>query len=100
MRKLTLLVLFLPLVAVAQHILHSPDGRFAVALQGLTYEVAFCGNSIVDKGQLGVEIDNSLFESALAVPRGQNDDWCSDLELRGVEQSTVDTTWAPLYGEH
>ena len=100
MRKLTLLVMFLPLVAVAQHILHSPDGRFAVALQDLTYEVAFCGNSIVDKGQLGVEIDNSLFESALAVPRGQNDDWCSDLELRGVEQSTVDTTWAPLYGEN
>ena len=49
---------------------------------------------------MGVDIDNRLFESALGVPRGEHKNWCSDLELKGEERTSVDTTWTPLYGEN
>ena len=83
----------------AQHVVKSPDGRYAVTVNGLTYEVTY-GETKVCEGQLGVDIDNRLFESALAVPRGENDNWCNDLELRGEQRTTVDSTWTPLYGEN
>ena len=66
----------------------------------MTYSVMFNGKTIIEKSRLGVDIDNRLFESALAVPRGEYKDWSSDLELRGSEQSSIDQTWTPLYGEN
>lgn len=84
----------------AQHRLSSPDGRYTFAVNGLTYTITFDGQMIVDGGRLGVYIDNRLNESALAVPRGENDDWSSDLQLTGEERCTVDTAWVPLYGEN
>lgn len=87
-----------PLLAQTQRIT-SPDGRYVITVIGMTYAVAYDGMPVCE-GQLGVDIDNRLFESALAVPRGENDDWCSDLELRGEERSAADTLWTPLYGEN
>lgn len=84
----------------AQHRLSSPDGRYTFAVNGLTYTITFDGQTIVDGGRLGVCIDNRLNESALAVPRGENDNWSRDLQLTGEERCTVDTAWVPLYGEN
>lgn len=84
----------------AQHRLSSPDGRYTFAVNGLTYTITFDGLTIVDGGRLGVCIDNRLNESALAVPRGENDNWSRDLQLTGEERCTVDTAWVPLYGEN
>ena len=67
---------------------------------GMTYTLSFNGKKIIQQSQLGVDIDNRLFESALGVPRGNNGDWCSDLKLKGEERAEVDTTWMPLYGEN
>ena len=78
----------------------SPDGRYVMTIEGMSYSISFGGKTIVEKSQLGVDIDNRLFESALAVPRGIHENWCADLELKGEERTTVDTTWAPLYGEN
>ena len=80
--------------------LSSPDGNYIVTIDGMTYTVAFNGKIIVEKSQLGVDIDNRLFESALAVPRGIHENWCSDLVLKGEERTAVDATWSPLYGEN
>ncbi len=80
--------------------LSSPDGKYTICIDGMTYSVTFNGKTIVEKSQLGVDIDNRLFESALAVPRGEYKDWSSDLQLKGEERSSVDTTWVPLYGEN
>ena len=63
--------------------LSSPDGKYTVTVEGMTYRVVFGGKTIVEQSRLGVDIDNRLFESALAVPRGEHDDWCSDLQLKG-----------------
>ena len=78
----------------------SPDGRYVMTIEGMSFSISFGGKTIVEKSQLGVDIDNRLFESALAVPRGIHENWCADLELKGEERTTVDTTWAPLYGEN
>ncbi|MBQ6309792.1 MAG: glycoside hydrolase family 97 catalytic domain-containing protein [Prevotella sp.] len=99
MRKVLLVIALFPLLALAQQ-LSSPDGKYSVAIDGMTYHVTFNHKVIVEKSRLGVDIDNRLFESALAVPRGENNDWCSDLELKEVEHSSADTTWTPLYGEN
>ena len=99
MRKLFFLLAFMPLLSLAQQ-LSSPDGKYTISIDGMTYSVVFNGKTIIEKSQLGILIDNRLFESALAVPRGENEDWCSDLLLRSEERTSVDTTWIPLYGEN
>ena len=99
MRRLFFLLAFMPLLSLAQQ-LSSPDGKYTISIDGMTYSVVFNGKTIIEKSQLGILIDNRLFESALAVPRGENEDWCSDLLLRSEERMSVDTTWIPLYGEN
>ncbi len=80
--------------------LQSPDGNYVITIDGMTYSVTYNNKVVIEKSQLGVDIDNRLFESALAVPRGEYQNWCSDLELKGEERLSVDTTWTPLYGEN
>ena len=90
----------LPLTVSAQQI-SSPDGSYIVTIgEGMNYSVSYNGKKIVEQSQLGVNIDNRLFESALGVPRGVHDNWSSDLELKGEERTTVDTIWTPVYGEN
>ena len=90
----------LPIIVTAQTI-SSPDGSYVLTMgNSMTYSISFKGKKIVEKSQMGVEIDNRLFESALGVPRGVHENWCSDLELKGEARTTVDTTWTPLYGEN
>ena len=93
------MIAFLPLLAHSAEI-SSPDGRYSINIDGMTYTINFNGKTIIGKSQLGVDIDNRLFESALGVPRGEHKNWCSDLELKGEERTSVDTTWTPLYGEN
>ena len=95
---LSIFILFPFVVSAAD--LSSPDGKYTISIDGMTYSVMFNGKTIIEKSRLGVDIDNRLFESALAVPRGEYKDWSSDLELRGSEQSSIDQTWTPLYGEN
>ena len=94
-----LFLLMLPLLAWSTE-LRSPDGRYVVTVNGLTYSVQYDGKTIVGESRMGVDIDNRLFESALAVPRGEHIDWCADLEWKSEERFAVDTTWTPLYGEN
>ena len=88
---------FLPLSAQR---ISSPDGKYTIAVDGMSYTLTYNNKVVVEKSRLGVDIDNRLFESALAVPRGIHENWSSDLVLKGEERSAVDTTWTPLYGEN
>lgn len=89
-----------PLLSLYAQTLSSPDGKYTIDIKGMTYKIQYDGREIVRQSRLGVDIDNRLFESALAVPRGEYQDWCSDLELRGEHRCSVDTVWTPLYGEN
>ena len=82
MRKVLLQLALLPLLAFGQS-LSSPDGKYVIGIDGMTYTITYNNKVIVERSQLGVDIDNRLFESALAVPRGENENWCSDLQLKG-----------------
>ena len=101
MRKFVSLFAILLSLTVAAAELRSPSGDYVISItDGMRYTVTFRGQTIIEESQLGVDIDNRLFESALAVPRGTYENWCGDLELRGEERTAVDTTWTPLYGEN
>lgn len=102
MRKTILCILaFLLPLSMAAHQLSSPDGKYTITIEGMTYGLTFNNKVVVEHGLLGVDIDNRLFESALAVPRGVHENWCSDLTLESVDSmESVDTTWTPLYGEN
>ena len=89
----------MPLLLFAQQ-LSSPDGRYVMTVKGMTYSVQYNNKLIIEESRLGVDIDNRLFESALAVPRGEYQNWCGDLEMRSEERTAVDTIWTPLYGEN
>ena len=105
--RLGLVVAFFQLSAVyhpfsmcmAQQV-SSPDGKYTILIDGMSYSVSYNGKPIVLESQMGVNIDNRLFESALGVPRGEYANWCSDLELRSEERTNADTTWTPPYGEN
>lgn len=100
MRKKLFLFVFVPLIAAAEQ-LTSPDGSYVFTVEGMTYTVGYKGKTIIRQSRLGVDIDNRLFESALAVPRGVHEDWCGDLVLKSVDRATgIDTTWTPPYGEN
>lgn len=66
----------------------------------MTYSVNYCGKTIINTSHLGIDIDNRLFESALGIPRGIHENWCSDFVLTSEERTSRDTTWTPLYGEN
>lgn len=85
---------------IQAHSVSSPDGKYVITVDGMTYSVTYNNKVIIEKSQLGVDIDNRLFESALGIPRGIHENWCSDLQLNGKERTAVDTTWTPLYGEN
>lgn len=102
-RSFILLLALLPL-AIGAQTLESPDGCYQFCFcevdGAMGYAVTYCGDTIVLPSRLGVDVENQLFESALAVPRGNNEDWSSDLELRSEQRTECDTTWAPPYGEN
>ncbi len=65
----------------------------------LHYIVEFKGKIIIEESELGVEISNQLFESALAVPNDECKYWCENLKLIDTQRAEYDRTWYPVYGE-
>lgn len=101
MRKIFILLLFISYWSWASAIsLSSPDGQYTISINGMTYSVNYCGKTIINTSRLGIDIDNRLFESALGIPRGIHENWCSDFILTSEERTSRDTTWTPLYGEN
>ena len=100
MKRVSLLLLAFVAILVKAVELQSPDGNYVITIDGMKYSVLYNNKVVIGKSQLGVDIDNRLFESALAVPRGEYQNWCSDLELKGEERLSVDTALTPLYGEN
>lgn len=91
--------LLLSAVAYAEK-LTSPDGRYEIDIDGMNYTVKFEGRTIISNSRMGVDIDNSLIESALGIPNDNVAHWCDDMTLQNVSRSERDTTWTPLYGEN
>lgn len=108
-----LLGLLVQLCAIGQNTnevirLNSPNGDLAFQFyqkpldQGKTqmyYTVQFCDKEVILESELGILVDNKLFESALAIENDTCALWCENLELMSVDYDTVWNEWKPVYGE-
>jgi len=88
--------------------LSSPDGNYlfsfyqkqkADSSRQLLYTVSFKGKEVILKSELGVQIENHLFESALGIPNDTLKHWGDNLELIGFDSAAVSEPWNPVYGE-
>lgn len=88
--------------------LTSPDGayEFICYQKQLTphttqiyYTLSFQGKEVIQESELGVRIENQLFESALGIPNDESIIWGENLVLTGEERQTVNESWKPVYGE-
>ena len=90
------------------HTVFSPDGKMAFQFyqketgKGKTqmyYHLDFKGKPVVLESELGVLIENNLFESALGIENDPSHQWCENLQLKSVDRNSMDKTWKPIYGE-
>jgi len=88
--------------------LTSPDGNYCFSFcqkeigegkSQMYYSVTYKGKTVIEESELGVLIENQLFESALAIPNDQVRVWGENLRQIGSEHKTVEETWQPVYGE-
>lgn len=96
-----------------EHRLQSPDGKLEVVFthkevspgkRQMTYRVDYLKKPVILESGLGVQIDNHVFEHAMAhtvtTPPGTlGVNWCDNLIIKNVVRTTKDTTWKPVYGE-
>ncbi|MFV0470916.1 MAG: glycoside hydrolase family 97 catalytic domain-containing protein [Paludibacteraceae bacterium] len=88
--------------------LRSPDGKYVFTFyqkqmgkygKQMYYTLSYNGKSIVKESELGILIENRLFESALAVPNDTCAIWGENMILINADTKTIDETWHPIYGE-
>ena len=83
--------------------LSSPDGSYLFTFSQvdsrLRYSIDFKSQPVVSNGELGVDIDNHLVESAMGIPVDSSEVWTEGLRLTGIDHLRRDTVWHPIYGE-
>jgi len=89
-------------------ILVSPDGNFQIEInqknlkngkKQLYYQVDYKKKHIILESELGVLIENNLFESALAITNDSSKLWFENLKFTSAERTSKNETWKPVYGE-
>ncbi len=92
----------------SSHTISSPDGSFKFQFfqkelsenqKQMYYTVTFNDRPVILESEMGVLIENNLFESALGIENDEVELWCENLDLLGVDKRSVDESWEPLYGE-
>lgn len=103
------------LQAQSQHILEntkatliSPDGKYEFTFyqkeftdrtKQMYYTLSYDGKSVIEESELGVLIENQLFESALGIPNDNCKLWGENLTFTESETKNINQTWKPVYGE-
>ena len=106
MRKIFIAILFwaVAMVGYAAEVLQSPDGKYNFVFEQkdgrLTYRLDYVAKQVVEEGELGVNIDNHLVESAMGIPVDNSKVWTRGMEVIKVERTAKDDTWNPIYGEY
>lgn len=106
MRKIFIAILFwaVAMVGYAAETLQSPDGKYNFVFEQkdgrLTYRLDYAAKQVVEEGELGVNIDNHLVESAMGIPVDNSEVWTTGMEVIKVERTAKDDTWNPIYGEY
>ena len=106
LRRCTLVcsLLMAALTGYAQESLQSPDGKFTFVFAQkkgqLTYTLSYSDKTVIEQGELGVNIDNHLVESAMGIPVDTNRVWTKGMKVINVSRRSEDSTWKPTYGEY
>ncbi len=87
--------------------LTSPDGSYEFIFyqkqfeerKQMYYTLSYQGKSIIEESELGVLIENQLFESALAIPNDSCKIWGENLDFTDIDRVSQNNIWNPLYGE-
>ena len=99
-----LLMLLVATVAGAVETLQSPNGKYQFTFSQkegkLMYSLDYANKPVVEEGELGVNIDNHLVESAMGIPVDNSSVWTKGMEVTSVERRSEDNTWKPVYGEY
>ena len=99
-----LMLLFMTAATQAAEVLSSRNGKYQFAFSQkdgkLTYRLDYAGKQVVEEGELGVNIDNHLVESAMGIPVDTNRVWTKGMEVTSVEHRSEDNTWKTVYGEY
>ena len=114
-KSILLLLLVIPTLTKAQNVmtetrreLTSPDGAYRFTFYQrsfgednarMYYTLTYKNRPVVEEGELGVQVENQLFESALGVPNDTCYFWCENLKLTDTDHRKNDATWKPVYGE-
>ena len=84
--------------------LQSPDGKYNFVFEQkdgrLIYHLDYANKQVIEEGELGVNIDNHLVESAMGIPVDNSKVWTTGMEVINVERTAKDDTWNPIYGEY
>lgn len=97
-----------PIIEETRNVVTSPDGAYTFVFfqkqltpdtRQMYYTLSFKGKEIIQESELGIWIENQLFESALGIPNDESKRWCENLYLIGAENNQTDTIWKPVYGE-
>ena len=90
--------------AHAAETLQSPDGKYHFVFEQkdgrLVYHLNYAGKQVIEEGELGVNIDNHLVESAMGIPVDNSKVWTRGMEVIKVERTAKDEIWNPIYGEY
>jgi alpha-glucosidase len=110
-RYLLTVLLFIPAIntsAQAETVVQSPDGNYVFTFYQkpksanttqIYYRVSYRNKTLIEESELGLLIENRLFESAMGIPNDNHEHWGDNLQLVDVEQNTINQTWRPVYGE-
>lgn len=106
MRKFFIAILFwaVAIVGYAAEALQSPGGKYNFVFEQkdgrLTYRLDYAAKQVIEEGELGVNIDNHLMESAMGIPVDNSNVWTNGMEVASVDRRSEDNTWKPVYGEY
>lgn len=102
-RGLIVFLSMLSIVSYAQQTVLSPDGKYSFVFEQqdsrMTYRLDYDGQ-LVTRGELGVDVDNALVESAMGIPEDTGRVWTEGMVLTATECRSYDETWKPVYGEY
>ena len=88
---LAILMIFALVSAHAAETLQSPNGKYHFVFEQkggrLVYHLNYADKQVVEEGELGVNIDNHLVESAMGIPVDTNRVWTTGMEVIKVERS-------------
>lgn len=106
MRKFFIAILFLAIAVAgnAAETLQSPDSKYNFVFEQkdgrLIYHLDYAAKQVIEEGELGVNIDNHLVESAMGIPVDNSKVWTQGMEVIKVERAAKDEIWNPIYGEY